>query len=133
MAVANPYTWGLGRRKSAVARVRLKSGSGHFVINGKPVDEYFTTVRDQRLARMSFAMQEGLEAGYDVWCNEHGGGPHGQAGAVQLGVARALKEANPVLIDGLREGSLLTRDPRMKERKHYGRRGARRGFQWCKR
>jgi small subunit ribosomal protein S9 len=133
MAVANPYTWGLGRRKSAVARVRIKSGSGHFVVNGKPMTDYFTTVRDQRRARQSLDSQEGIDATYDVWCNVHGGGPHGQAGAVQLGIARALKEANPVLLEVLREHSLLTRDPRMKERKHYGRRGARRGFQWCKR
>jgi small subunit ribosomal protein S9 len=133
MAVANPYTWGLGRRKSAVARVRIKSGSGNFLVNGKPIDEYFTTIRDQRRARQSFEAQEGLDGTYDVWCNVHGGGPHGQAGAVQLGVARALKVANPVLLESLREHSFLTRDPRMKERKKYGRRGARRGFQWCKR
>ena len=133
MTVVNPYIWGLGRRKSAVARVRIKSGTGTFVINGKPMTEYFTTVRDQRLARQAFDAQEGIDKNYDVWCNVHGGGPHGQAGAVQLGVARALKEANPVLLESLRSHSLLTRDPRMKERKKYGRRGARRGFQWCKR
>jgi len=133
MAVANPYTWGLGRRKTAVARVRIKSGSGNFLVNGKPMGEYFTTVRDQMLAQRSFGAQEGIESTYDVWCNVKGGGPHGQAGAVQLGIARALKELNPVLLEALREQSLLTRDPRMKERKKYGRRGARRGFQWCKR
>jgi small subunit ribosomal protein S9 len=133
MVVANPYTWGLGRRKSAVARVRIKSGSGNFIVNGKTLDEYFTTIRDQRLARQSFDAQEGLDGTYDVWCNVQGGGPHGQAGAVQLGLARALKGANPVLLESLREHSFLTRDPRMKERKKYGRRGARRGFQWCKR
>ena len=133
MAVANPYTWGLGRRKSAVARVRIKSGSGNFIVNGKPLDEFFTTIRDRMLARRPFTLEEGLGESYDVWVNVEGGGPHGQAGAVQLGLARALKEANPVLMEPLREHSLLTRDPRMKERKKYGRRGARRGFQWCKR
>ena len=133
MAVANPYTWGLGRRKSAVARVRIKSGSGNFLVNGKPMTDYFTTVRDQNLARMPLAVQEELSTQYDVWVNVVGGGPHGQAGAVRLGLARALKEANPVLMEGLREGGLLTRDPRMKERKKYGRRGARRGFQFSKR
>ena len=133
MAVANPYTWGLGRRKSAVARVRIKSGTGNFLVNGKPMTDYFTTVRDQNLARLSLSAQEGLESTYDIWVNVRGGGPHGQAGAVQLGVARALKEANPVLMESLREGGLLTRDPRMKERKKYGRRGARRGFQFSKR
>jgi small subunit ribosomal protein S9 len=133
MAVANPFTWGLGRRKSAVARVRLKSGSGSFIVNGKPLDEYFTTVRDQSQARSPLRTQEGLGGNYDIACAVNGGGPHGQAGAVQLGLARALKEVNPVLMEGLRGGGLLTRDPRMKERKKYGRRGARRGFQWCKR
>ncbi|MEM7308728.1 MAG: 30S ribosomal protein S9 [Planctomycetota bacterium] len=133
MAVANPYTWGLGRRKSAVARVRIKPGTGNFLVNGKPMTDYFTTVRDQKLARLSLLAQEGLDSTYDIWVNVRGGGPHGQAGAVQLGVARALKEANPVLMESLREGGLLTRDPRMKERKKYGRRGARRGFQFSKR
>ena len=133
MAVANPFTWGLGRRKSAVARVRLKSGSGAFVINGRPIDEYFTTVRDQNQARLPLRVQEGLGSGYDIACTVNGGGPHGQAGAVQLGLARALKSVNPVLMEGLRAGGNLTRDPRMKERKKYGRKGARRGFQWCKR
>ena len=156
--VVNPYTWGLGRRKSAVARVRIKSGSGNFVVNGKPLNDYFTTLRDQKLAQAPFGIQAGQEGeegqedqedqegqagqagqtgmaeGLDVFCNVRGGGPHGQAGAVQLGLARALKESNPVLMETLlREHGLLTRDPRMKERKKYGRRGARRGFQWCKR
>jgi small subunit ribosomal protein S9 len=133
MAIAHPFTWGLGRRKSAVARVRLKSGNGGFVINGRPLDEYFTTVRDQTLARRPLQAQDGLGGTYDIACTVHGGGPHGQAGAVQLGLSRALKEVNPVLMEGLRANGLLTRDPRMKERKKYGRKGARRGFQWCKR
>ena len=148
MAVVNPYTWGLGRRKSAVARVRIKPGTGNFLVNGKLLDEYFTTERDQSLARAPlapppeppvFGEEEApaptpsLEGNYDIWCNVNGGGPHGQAGAVQLGLARALKETNPVLMETLRDRGLLTRDPRMKERKKYGRRGARRGFQWCKR
>ncbi len=134
--VVNPYTWGLGRRKSAVARVRIKSGSGNFLVNGKPLKDYFTTIRDQNLATAPLSTEEGQEGmgqGLDVYCNVQGGGPHGQAGAVQLGLARALKESNPVLMESLRENGLLTRDPRMKERKKYGRRGARRGFQWCKR
>ncbi len=133
MAIANPFTWGLGRRKSAVARVRIKSGGGSFLVNGQPFDEYFTTVRDQQRAQRPLALQEGMRTNYDVICSVHGGGPHGQAGAVQLGLARALKGSNPVLMDDLRGNGLLTRDPRMKERKKYGRKGARRGFQWCKR
>ena len=133
MAVANPFTWGLGRRKSAVARVRLKSGSGSFIVNGKPLDEYFTTVRDQSQARSPLRTQEGLGGNYDIACSVQGGGPHGQAGAVQLGLSRALKEVNPVLMEALRANGLLTRDPRMKERKKYGRKGARRSFQFSKR
>lgn len=165
MTVANPYTWGLGRRKSAVARVRIKAGTGNFVVNGKPLDDYFTTLRDQKLAQApltakpvsspveSYGTPDGeggdivitaeapgaseAEAAaapsVDVWCNVKGGGPHGQAGAVQLGLARALKGLNPAMMETLRENGLLTRDPRMKERKKPGRRGARRGFQWCKR
>lgn len=132
MSVVNPWTWGLGRRKTAVARVRLKSGSGNFLVNGKEVDNFFPTVRDRAKAKAPLELlEEGV--GYDIFCNVHGGGPHGQAGAVQLGVARALKETNPALFEGLRENGFLTRDSRMKERKKYGRRGARRGFQFSKR
>ncbi|MCZ6596574.1 MAG: 30S ribosomal protein S9 [Planctomycetota bacterium] len=133
MTVATPFTWGLGRRKSSVARVRIRPGTGNFLVNGKSVDEYFTTLRDQKQAKAALEVGEGTGETYDIWCNVNGGGPHGQAGAVQLGLARALKEVNPVLMEALREDGLLTRDPRMKERKKYGRRGARRGFQWCKR
>ena len=132
MTVNNPYIWGLGRRKSAVARVRLKSGSGSFQVNGKSVNEYFTTLRDLNWAKAPLSLLE-EETNYDIWVKVSGGGPHGQAGAVQLGVARALKEVNPVLFEGLRENGYLTRDGRMKERKKPGRRGARRGFQFSKR
>ena len=132
MTVNNPYTWGLGRRKSAVARVRMKSGSGVFQVNGKPVNEYFSTLRDLDRAKAPLGMLE-EDTTYDVFVNVKGGGPHGQAGAAQLGIARALKELNPVLFEGLREHGYLTRDSRMKERKKPGRRGARRGFQFSKR
>jgi len=132
MTVTNPFTWGLGRRKSAVARVRLKSGTGQFQVNGKTLPEYFTTLRDLQLAKAPLELLE-TPGTYDVWAKVEGGGPHGQAGAVQLGVARALKEVNPVMFEQLRENGLLTRDSRMKERKKPGRRGARRGFQFSKR
>lgn len=132
MTVNNPYTWGLGRRKSSVARVRVKSGAGTFQVNGKPVNEFFTTLRDQKTASAPLTLlEEGVS--YDVFARVNGGGPHGQAGAVQLGVARALKEVNPALFEELRERGFLTRDGRMKERKKPGRRGARRGFQFSKR
>jgi small subunit ribosomal protein S9 len=132
MTVVNPYIWGLGRRKSSVARVRLKPGTGQFVVNGKPFDEYFVTVRDRQLARAPLGAAS-TEESYDIHVNVFGGGPHGQAGAVRLGLARALKEVNPELFEELRENGHLTRDARMKERKKYGRRGARRGFQFSKR
>ncbi|MAB80814.1 MAG: 30S ribosomal protein S9 [Planctomycetes bacterium] len=131
MSVQTPFIFGLGRRKSSVARVRVKSGSGKFVVNKKPLDEYFTTLRDQNLARAPLSLLESVD--YDITVRVHGGGAHGQAGAVQLGVARALKDANPTLFEGMRENGFLTRDSRMKERKKPGRRGARRGFQFSKR
>lgn len=132
MSVVNPYTWGLGRRKTSVARVRIKPGSGNFTVNGKTVDEFFPALRDRIEAKAPLA-QLPEESSYDIWVNVFGGGIHGQAGAVSLGLARAIKEANPAVFEDLREHGLLTRDSRMKERKHYGRRGARRGFQFSKR
>ena len=131
MSAQTDFVHGLGRRKSSVARVRVKSGSGQFVVNKKPMNEYFTTLRDQNLAKAPLSLLESVD--YDITVRVHGGGPHGQAGAVSLGVARALKDANPALFESLRENGLLTRDSRMKERKKYGRRGARRGFQFSKR
>ncbi len=132
MAVINPWTWGLGRRKSAIARVRLKPGAGGFVVNGKPMDNYFVTIQTRQRARQPLTVSDAEET-YDVFCNVRGGGPSGQAEAVSLGIARALKTINPATFETLRENSLLTRDSRMKERKKYGRRGARRGFQFSKR
>ena len=132
MAVINPWTWGLGRRKSAIARVRLKPGAGGFVVNGKPMDEYFVTIQTRQRARQPLEASESTGQ-YDVFCNVNGGGPSGQAEAVSLGIARALKTINPATFELLREHGLLTRDSRMKERKKYGRRGARRGFQFSKR
>ena len=132
MSVNNPYTWGLGRRKSAVARVRIKPGTGGFTVNKKPVDDFFPALRDSQTAKAPLALLESAD-GYDIFVNVKGGGPHGQAGAVMLGLARALKESNPALFEELRENGYLTRDSRMKERKKPGRRGARRGFQFSKR
>lgn len=132
MAAANPYTWGLGRRKKAVARVRIKPGAGGFVVNGRPVEEFFPTLQHRNWATSPLQrLEEGIR--YDVFCNVEGGGLTGQAGAVELGLARALKRVNPALEHELRENGHLTRDGREKERKKYGRRGARRGFQFSKR
>lgn len=132
MAVNNPWTWGLGRRKTAVARVRMKPGTGAFLVNSKPVDEYFVTHRDRSQAVAPLALTGSNDA-FDVHVNVKGGGPNGQAGAVMLGVARALKELNPVHFEALREAGYLTRDSRQVERKKPGRAGARRGYQFSKR
>jgi small subunit ribosomal protein S9 len=129
---ASQFTLGLGRRKTAVARVRIKPGTGNYLVNGRAVGEFFGTLRDLNEAKAPLALLETPDS-YDVFANVHGGGPHGQAGALSLGVARALKTANPALFERLRQGGFLTRDERMKERKKYGRRGARRGFQFSKR
>jgi len=132
MVVNNPWTWGLGRRKKAVARVRLKPGAGGFVVNGKPMEEFFRTLAARKSAVAPLDATENRET-YDVFCNVNGGGISGQADAVSLGIARALKTINPATFELLRTGGLLTRDAREKERKKYGRRGARRGFQFSKR
>jgi small subunit ribosomal protein S9 len=132
MSTATTFQWGLGRRKSAVARVRVAPGQGGFLVNGKPIDQYFSTSQMQSDAKSPLALTENAQ-GYDVFCNVDGGGPVGQAGAVRMGLARALKAINPTLEGALRDNGHLTRDSRMKERKHYGLRGARRGTQFSKR
>jgi len=132
MAVNNPWTWGLGRRKKSIARVRLKAGSGGFIVNGRSLEEFFPTLQAALAARSPLVATES-ETTYDVFCNVSGGGLTGQSEAVSLGISRALKTINPATFDVLRENGLLTRDARAKERKKYGRRGARRGFQFSKR
>ncbi len=132
MAVINPWTWGLGRRKSSIARVRIKPGAGAFVVNGKPMETYFPTLQSQEACNAPLKRTESVGT-YDVFVNVKGGGITGQSAAVTLGLSRALRTINPATFETLREHSLLTRDSRMKERKKYGRRGARRGFQFSKR
>ena len=132
MAVNNPYIWGTGRRKTSTARVRVKAGSGKFVVNGKEVDAFFCTPDTQNQAVKPLVVTETRNT-YDVWVNVHGGGTTGQSGAIALGVARALIEIEPASEQSLRDATLLSRDARVKERKKYGRRGARRGFQFSKR
>jgi small subunit ribosomal protein S9 len=126
------YFWGTGRRKSSVARVRVRPGSGKFEVNKRPLDAYFSEERDRQDAVAPLKATETLGK-VDVFVNVKGGGITGQAGAILLGVARALKLANPEYDDVLRAGGFLTRDSRMKERKKYGQRGARRSFQFSKR
>ena len=128
----NELIWGLGRRKSAVARVRVKSGSGNVQINKRPLNEYFCNKIEQIAVAKPFEVTE-LTGKFDVHVNVQGGGSNAQAQAVRLGIARALVKINKELEPKLKEHDLLTRDSRMKERKKYGRRGARRGFQFSKR
>ena len=130
--VNDPYVWGTGRRKTSVARVRLKTGTGQFQVNGKPVTEFFTTPGTRLQAQQALQVTEAAGK-YDVWAQVEGGGITGQAGAVSLGVARALKTDGPDYEPALREHGLLTRDPRMIERKKYGLRKARRATQFSKR
>lgn len=128
----DPYVWGTGRRKTSVARVRIKAGSGQFVVNGRPVEDYFTTAATLGAATKPLDVT-GARNTYDIWVRVGGGGVAGQAGAVSLGVARALKVDSPTYDPTLREHHLLTRDPRMIERKKYGLRKARRATQFSKR
>jgi small subunit ribosomal protein S9 len=138
---------GTGRRKTSVARVRLMDGSGKISINGRDLDEYFTEVKDRNSVLGPLNLCE-LKSKIDVTITTHGGGFTGQAGAICQGIARALKEMyglnNPPIesVDGdvvnnmaklLRDSGYLTRDGRMKERKKYGRKGARKSFQFSKR
>lgn len=129
---ASNFVWGTGRRKTAVARVRLRPGQGQMLVNGKQWDSYFTTPA-QRLAVRQPLELTGTEATYDVFIQVEGGGPQGQADATRHGLSRALAGANENLDPALREAGFKTRDARRKERKKYGQRGARARFQFSKR
>jgi small subunit ribosomal protein S9 len=132
MAEKSPEFLGTGRRKTAVARVRLAPGSGKIVVNGRPFETYFV-VDSQRLLVMQPLTVTEMTTKYDVKVNVRGGGPTGQAGAVRHGIARALLEVDVALRPALKAQGLLTRDPRMRERKKYGQPGARKRFQYSKR
>src|ERR1700761_5217033 len=126
------YIWGVGRRKSACARVRIAVGNGKIEINGRTLNDYFTAERDRKAI---FGPLEVTSTGgkMDVLVNASGGGPTGQSGAIVMGLGRALAKFDSNLEVSLRGGGFLTRDSRMKERKKYGQRGARRRFQFSKR
>jgi small subunit ribosomal protein S9 len=126
------FFWGTGRRKTSIARVRIKLGEGKLLINKRELDKYFTQVQDRLAVMAPLAAIKG-EKQFDVFANVEGGGPSGQAGALALGIARAIKNYDESFLQPLREGGFLTRDGRMKERKKYGQRGARRRFQFSKR
>ena len=132
---AGGFFWGVGRRKTAVARVRIRPAKGeksNFMVNGRRLNDYFTELRDQTDAKAPLVATNTADT-VDVYVNVSGGGYMGQAGAILLGVARALKGMDPSLEPVLREINHLTRDPREVERKKYGQRGARRRFQFSKR
>ena len=126
------YCWGTGRRKSSVARVRIRPGGGKMLINKKELADYFTREQDRKavLAPLKTVDAEKL---FDVFINVKGGGTTGQAGASLLGIARALKKYDEGYIQPLRDGGHLTRDSRMVERKKPGQKGARKKFQFSKR
>ncbi len=129
---AKPYFYGTGRRKKSVARVRVYPGTGSIVINGKPIDEYFG------LETMHLIVNQPLEitgnvGKFDVVANVTGGGLSGQAGAIRHGISRALVLADEANKPALKAAGFLTRDPRMKERKKYGLKAARRASQFSKR
>ena len=124
--------YGTGRRKSAIARVFLRPGTGEWKVNGKAFDEYFVTEQQRVAAKRSLVVAE-LASSFDVVTTVRSGGVASQADAVKMGVARALIEFNAELRKTLKAEGLLTRDARVKERKKYGQKGARKRFQFSKR
>ena len=129
---AVPYFYGTGRRKTSVARVRVLPGTGSYTINGKPAEDYFGLDTLLLLLKQPFAVT-GTEGRFDVVCTVKGGGLSGQAGAVRHGISRALLQADDSFRPILKKAGLLTRAPRMKERKKYGLKAARRASQFSKR
>lgn len=124
--------YGTGRRKSSVARVRLVPGDGQIIINGKEVFEYLCKRTLEKIVKQPLVLTE-TEGRFNVICRVHGGGSTGQAGAIRLGISRALIESDPNLRPALKAEGYLTRDPRMKERLKYGLVSARRAPQFSKR
>jgi small subunit ribosomal protein S9 len=124
--------YGTGRRKSAIARVFLRPGTGNFTVNGKGLEVYFVTEQQRVSAKRPLALTE-LTASFDVLTTVQGGGVSAQADAVKMGISRALLEFNAELRKTLKSEGLLSRDARQKERKKYGQKGARKRFQFSKR
>ena len=129
---SNPYFYGTGRRKSSVARVRLYPGTGKITINDRDIDDYFGLETLKLIVRQPLVLTQTGEK-LDVVCRVGGGGVTGQAGAIRHGIARALRLYDGELRATLKKAGFLTRDPRMKERKKYGLKGARRAPQFSKR
>lgn len=132
MYESKPYYYGTGRRKSSVARVRLYAGTGKITINNRDIDDYFGLETLKLLVRQPLNLTDTLGR-FDIVCTVAGGGVSGQAGAIRHGIARALLEMNPEYRPALKAAGFLTRDPRMKERKKYGLKAARRAPQFSKR
>ncbi len=124
--------YGTGRRKSAIARVYLRPGNGDFKVNGRAFEQYFVTPAQRASAKQPLVSTE-MAATFNVLARVTGGGVNGQADAVKLGIARALMQFNAELRKGLKTAGMVTRDPRGKERKKYGQKGARKRFQYSKR
>ena len=131
MSDTTKYT-AVGRRKESVARVILIPGKGSFTVNKRPYEKYFLRETDRIIVKQPLDVTNNMNK-YDVIANINGGGLTGQAGALRLGISRALLSMDPALKDLLRKQGYLTRDPRTKERKKYGQKGARKRFQWTKR
>ena len=129
---AKPYFYGTGRRKSSVARVRIMPGTGVITINGRDIDDYFGLGTLKLIVNQPFESTN-TQGTFDLICTVKGGGVSGQAGAIRHGLARALLQADPNYRSVLKKAGFLTRDPRMKERKKYGLKGARRAPQFSKR
>ena len=132
MYETNPYFYGTGRRKKSVARVRVYAGSGKITINNRDIDDYFVRETLKLIVRQPLALT-GTADKFDIVCNVQGGGVTGQAGAIRHGLSRALLQYDENLRPALKKAGFLTRDPRMKERKKYGLKGARRAPQFSKR
>ena len=132
MFEGKPYFYGTGRRKSSVARVRLYNGTGKVTINGRDIDDYFGLETLKVIVRQPLVLTDNADK-FDVVCTVTGGGVTGQAGAIRHGISRALLLASEELRPALKKAGFLTRDPRMKERKKYGLKGARRAPQFSKR
>ncbi|GIM46150.1 30S ribosomal protein S9 [Collibacillus ludicampi] len=130
--MAQVQYWGTGRRKHSVARVRLVPGDGKIIVNKRDIDNYFGLETLKLIIKQPLILTDTLGK-YDVLCNVIGGGLSGQAGAIRHGIARALLKADPELRPALKKEGFLTRDPRMKERKKYGLKAARRAPQFSKR
>ncbi|MBQ8203069.1 MAG: 30S ribosomal protein S9 [Clostridia bacterium] len=132
MFEGKPYFYGTGRRKSSVARVRIYNGTGKITINERDIDDYFGLETLKLIVRQPLTLTENTDK-FDIVCRVAGGGVTGQAGAIRHGISRALLQCDENLRPALKKAGFLTRDPRMKERKKYGLKGARRAPQFSKR